>query len=121
MSYIWTNGELITDQKLNSMSNVLIIDLSGETVSNQDYELLINAYSNIDTNSVVILGNFGKGSTGFNRYGILTNASVGMAGLSFTFKYIDIGDTTLFWERKSFSGNRNIQTATQNYALTKTN
>lgn len=116
MSYTWTNGELITAEKLNdtggedSKFDVTVVDLTGEKLSAEDADAFAAAYTrtiNEDT-SQLIIGFFGV-SNGANQFGKLQSASVGLGGYTGTFvnTMIDMNGSTpeLFIDRRTASRN----------------
>ena len=116
MAYEWTNGELITAEKLNqtgsedSKFEVTVVDLTGERLSIEDSDAFANAYTKIingDT-SQLIIGFFGV-SNGANQFGKLQSASVGLGGYTGTFvnTMIDTNGSTpeLFIDRRTASRN----------------
>lgn len=117
MSYTWTNGELITAEKLNdtggedSKFEVTVLDLTGERLSEEDADAFAAAYTrtiNGDT-SQLIIGFFGV-SNGANQFGKLQSASVGLGGYTGTFvnTMIDMNGSTpeLFIDRRTASRNK---------------
>ena len=91
----WANGDVITAEKLNHMedgiaqggtSGIVIVDLSGPSISSDDLNKITNAYSSKE----IVLGVFDEDS-----YGFMMSASMGMGGLTAVFESTHIYGTTM--------------------------
>ena len=119
MSYIWENGEVITAEKLNNTGgSILIVDLSGSSLSDEDMQILGDIYARMQSGDkdAIVIGYFGK-TSGANKYGKVISASVSMGGLTFIFGSIDIYGNTLQMNQKTVRG-KSISSGQYRYTLT---
>lgn len=94
MAYTWTDGELITAEKLNNTGGgdaIVIVDASGTNMSADDYTKALNTWYN----GMPVIAKLG----GQLQFAYMTGAEISMGGatLLFEYTYIDHTDNTLRW------------------------